>query len=58
MALLNFMETARPPASSAAVEILEPLDKRAKLFWRRSLDFCKLKEASVEEVFVLMEIIL
>jgi hypothetical protein len=58
MALLNFIETASPPASSAAVEIREPLERRARLFWRRSLDFWRLNEASVEDVFVLMEIIL
>jgi hypothetical protein len=51
------MDTAKPPASSAAVEILDPLERRARLFCRRSLDLCRLSEARVEEELVLMEII-
>jgi hypothetical protein len=39
------METARPPASSEGVEMREPLERRAKLFCRRSLDLLRLRDA-------------
>jgi hypothetical protein len=41
----SFIETASPPASSAATEILDPLDRRAKLFWSMSLDLVKFAAA-------------
>jgi len=56
-ALLNFIETANPPASSEADAIRLPLERRARLFCKRSLDFWRFREARDDEAFVLMDII-
>ena len=54
MAADNFIETARPPASSEASEIREPLDKRARLFWRSVWLRLRFSEDRLAEVFVLI----
>jgi len=43
----NFMETARPPASSAGLTIFEPLESRLRLFWRAEFEADRLFEATV-----------
>jgi hypothetical protein len=48
-------DTARPPASSEAEAIFEPLDSRWRLFCKSELLLLKFCEASVAEVFVLIE---
>src|SRR5262249_49111309 len=54
MAASNFIETARPPASSAGETIREPLDKRARLFWSIVLLLFRLYAALIAAAFVLM----
>jgi hypothetical protein len=49
-------ETAKPPASSEAEAILEPLERRWRLFCRSILLLLKFWEARVAEVLVLIEI--
>jgi hypothetical protein len=36
------------------VEIFEPLERRARLFWSKSLDFVRLREAKDAELLVLI----
>jgi len=55
-AALNFMETAKPPASSEGFAIRDPLERRTKLFCNKSLAFWRFREASEDEEFVLIEI--
>jgi hypothetical protein len=43
----NFIDTARPPASSAGLTIFEPLESRLRLFCRLVVDEARLFEASV-----------
>ena len=43
----NFIETARPPASSEGVTIFEPLESRFRLFCRLSFEAARLLEATV-----------
>ena len=54
IAAVNFIDTARPPASSEASEILEPLDRRAKLFWSNVWLRFRFNEDKLAEVFVLI----
>ena len=48
-AALIFMETARPPASSAGDMILEPLESRLRLRCSMLFDAARLLEATVAE---------
>src|SRR5262249_44793039 len=50
----NFIETARPPASSAGVTILEPLESRLRLFCNEALEAARLFAATVAAKLVLM----
>src|SRR3954466_11875546 len=50
----NFMDTARPPASSDGVTILEPLESRFRLFCKLSLEAARLFAATVAAKLVLM----
>src|SRR5882724_3407704 len=50
----NFIETARPPASSDGLTIFEPLESRFRLFCNISLEAARLFAATVAAKFVLM----
>src|SRR6478736_780656 len=50
----NFIETARPPASSAGLTIFEPLERRFMLFWSMSFEAARLFDATVAAKLVLM----
>jgi hypothetical protein len=54
MAASIFIETARPPASSAGAVIFEPLERRARLFWSIELLWLRLRAAVEAAVFVLI----
>jgi hypothetical protein len=43
----SFIDTARPPASSAGFTIFEPLESRLRLFWRAEFEADRLFEATV-----------
>src|SRR5258708_15598536 len=50
----SFMDTARPPASSAGDTILEPLESLLRLFWRLALALLRLFAAVIAEKLVLI----
>src|SRR5471030_1893405 len=50
----SFIETARPPASSAGETILEPLESRLRLFCNISLEAARLFAATVAAKLELM----
>jgi hypothetical protein len=50
----NFIETARPPASSDGLTIFEPLESRFRLFCKFSFEAARLFAATVAAKFVLM----
>jgi hypothetical protein len=45
----SFIDTAKPPASSAGLTMREPLDNRFRLFCSRLLELAKLLEAVVAD---------
>jgi hypothetical protein len=51
---LNFIDIAKPPASSAGLVILLPLDKRLRLLLSMSLFLARLNAALIAAVFVLI----
>jgi hypothetical protein len=53
----SFIETARPPASSADELMRDPLESRLRLFWRFTLVLLRLYAAAEEAVLVLILII-
>jgi hypothetical protein len=52
------MDTARPPASSEASEMREPLERRAKLFCKRELLLLRLSAERDAAVLVLTTILM
>jgi hypothetical protein len=54
IAASNFIDTAKPPASSDELVIFDPLDNRAKLFCNITLLLFKFIAAVLAEMFVLM----
>jgi hypothetical protein len=53
----NFIDTAKPPASSDEELIREPLDSLCRLFCRFTFELLKLYAARLDAVFVLILII-
>jgi hypothetical protein len=53
----NFIDTAKPPASSDEELILEPLESLWRLFWRLTLVLLRLYAAMLEAPFILILII-
>jgi hypothetical protein len=53
-AALNFMDTAKPPASSAGLTIFDPLESRFRLFWSMEFEDARLFEATVAAGFELI----
>jgi hypothetical protein len=57
-AAVSFIDTARPPASSEASAMREPLERRAKLFCKRELLLLRLSAERDAAVFVLTTILM
>src|SRR5277367_5279097 len=50
----SFMDTARPPASSAGLTIFDPLDSLLRLVCRFEFDIARLSAAMIAEMLVLI----
>ena len=48
----SFMDTARPPASSAGLTIFEPLESRLRLVCNLALEAARLLAAMMADIFV------
>jgi hypothetical protein len=49
------MDTAKPPASSEELTILDPLERRCRLRWREALVVDRLLAAAEADELVLMD---